>query len=53
MNRVKRFKELQIKLQSVGLNKLKREIWLRVNVHADNLKSGPVVSDCNPAGAAK
>src|SRR5208282_1891311 len=51
VNGVKRFKKLHVELQGIGLNEFKRKVWLWGNVHADNFKSSPAVSDGNPTGA--
>ena len=41
---VKRFEKLHGKRQRVGLNEGERKVWLRGNIHADNLKPGATVT---------
>jgi hypothetical protein len=50
---VKRSEKVNRKPHCVGVDKFKREVWLRGNIHADNFKSSAVVPNRNTPGTAK
>jgi hypothetical protein len=50
---IKGFKKIQREREGIGLDEFKREMWLRVNIHANDFKSGTAVTNSNATSAAK
>ena len=53
MDNVERCQKLRIKRERICLDEPERIIGLRLNIYADNLKSGLVVADRGTAGATE
>jgi len=50
---VKRPHKIHRERHGVSVDKFKREVWLRFNIHPNNFKPGAGVSNGNAASAAK